>query len=89
MEIMYVKYTNGIRHSIIKEGENSIMSDSKIIPFNKEQKVKINKAATSSISTESMITSIYNTKVNEEITNFFFDAIHKNYLSIRKNSLKG
>lgn len=89
MEIMYVKYTNGIRHSIIKEGDDCIMNDSKIIPFNKEKKVKINTATTSSISNESSITSICNNKINEEITNFFFDAIHKNYLSIRKNNLKG
>lgn len=89
MEIMYIKYTNGRRHSIIKEGENSIMSDSKIIPLNQEKKVKINKATTSFNSNESSITSIHNNKINEEITTFFFDAIHKNYLSIRKNSLKG
>lgn len=89
MEIMYVKYTNGIRHSIIKEGDHSIMNDSRIIPFNQEKKVKINKAATSFNSNENSITSICNNKVNEEITNFFFDAIHKNYLSTRKNSLKG
>lgn len=89
MEIMYIKYKNGIRHSIIKEGDHSIMSNSKIIPFNQEKKVKINKPTTPSNSNKSSITSICNNKVNEEITNFFFDAIHKNYLSIRKNSLKG
>lgn len=87
MKIMYIKYTNGIRHSIIKESDHSIISDSKIIPFNQEK--KINKDATSSNSNESSTTSICNNKVNEEITNFFFDAIHKNYLYIRKNSLKG
>ena len=89
MEIMYIKYTNGIRHSIIKKDDNFIISDSKIIPFNPDRKVKTNKATTSSNSNESSITSICNNKVNEDITNFFFDAIHKNYLSIRKNSLKG
>lgn len=84
MEIMYIKYTNGIRHSIIKEGDNSIMSDSKIIPFNQDKKIKTNKSTISSNSNESSIKSTCNNKVNEEITNFFFDAIHKNYLSIRK-----
>ncbi|OOM78145.1 hypothetical protein CLPUN_20040 [Clostridium puniceum] len=84
MEIMYLKYVNGMRHSIIKEGDYSIISDSKIISFNQKKKVKIDKPSIPFSSNESSIASIYNNKVNEEITNFFFDAIHKNYLSIRK-----
>ena len=83
MEVMYLKYIHGTRHSIIKEGGNILMTDSKIIPFKHEEKV-VNKLALPFNSKESNTTSTYNDKVNEEITNFFFDAIHKNYLSSRK-----
>lgn len=86
MEVMYLKYTNGTRHSIIKEGGNILMNDSNIIPFKPAKKVSVNKSKSTPPfnSTESSITSRYNDKVNEEITIFFFDAIHKNYLSNRK-----
>ena len=77
MEVMYLKYTHGIRHSIIKEGENIIITNSKIIPF-KPAKTVVNKSTLPLNSKED--------NVNEKITNFFFDAIHKNYLSSRKNS---
>ena len=83
MEVMYLKYTHGIRHSIIKEGENIIITDSKIIPFKPAKKV-VNKSTLSFNSKENNITSTCTDKVNEAITNFFFDAIHKNYLSSRK-----
>ena len=84
MEVMYLKYTHGIRHSIIKEGEQVMINDSNIIPFNSEKKVTVDKSTAPFETKESDITSTCNDKVNEEITNFFFDAIHKNYLSIRK-----
>jgi hypothetical protein len=84
MKVMYLKYIHGIRHSIIKEGGNIIMNDSKIIPFKPDEKIQINKSTTFFNSKENSITSTFNDKVNEEITNFFFDAIHKNYLSSRK-----
>lgn len=83
MEVMYLNYIHGTRHSIIKEGGTIIMNDSKIIPFEPTEKV-VNKSTPPFNSKESSITSTYNDKVNEEITNFFFDAIHKNYLSSRK-----
>ena len=44
MEVMYLKYIHGIRHSIIKEGGNIIMNDSKIIPFKPEEKIEVNKS---------------------------------------------
>ena len=84
MEVMYLKYTNGTRQSIIKEGGNILMNDSNIIPFKPAKKVSVNKSTPPFNSTESSITSTCNDKINEEITNFFFDAIHKNYLSSRK-----
>jgi hypothetical protein len=84
MEVMYLKYIHGIRHSIIKEGGNIIMNDSKIIPFKLAKKAPVNKSTPSFNSKESSITPICNDKINEEITNFFFDAIHRNYLSSRK-----
>lgn len=81
MKLMYIKYSNGIRHSIIKENENSIVNNSKIIPINKNAfHIKPN---------ESNVVSIDNNRIDEEITNYFFNAIHNNYLSTRKNSLKG
>jgi len=84
MGVMYIKYINGIRNSIIKEGENILMTHSNIIPFKAAKKSSVNKSTTSFNSKESSITSTYNDKVNEEITNFFFNAIHRNYLSSRK-----
>ena len=84
MEVMYLKYMHGIRHSIIKEDRNIVINDSKIIPFKPKEKVSVNKSILPFNSTESSITSTCNDKINEEITNFFFDAIHKNYLSSRK-----
>ena len=34
---------------------------------------------------KNIINTTFNDNTNEEITTFFFDAIHKNYLSTRKN----
>ncbi|NRT93607.1 hypothetical protein [Clostridium beijerinckii] len=42
MELMYVKYINGERHSIIKNGDDIIMSNSKIIKFDSAKKQKSN-----------------------------------------------
>lgn len=83
MKIMYVKYMNGERHSIIKEGEEIISSSSKIIQFDSITKSKINKSAYTNSLKEKKSENYYNSdnKINEEITNFFFNAIHKNYLS--------
>ena len=84
MEVMYIKYIHGIRRSIIKEGGHVIINDSKLIPFNSEKEVTVDKSTAPFNSKENGITATCNDKVNEEITSFFFDAIHKNYLSNRK-----
>ena len=84
MEIMYVKYVNGKRYSTIKEGENIIMTNSKIIPFDSINKVKENKNTPYFNNIQHKNDSMSSDKINEEITNFFFDAIHKNYLLNRK-----
>lgn len=81
---MYLKYSNGIRHSVIKDCGHTIINDSKITSFEPAKKVEINKSLPPFNSEESDDTSTYNNKVNEEITIFFFNAIHKNYLSGRK-----
>ena len=84
MEVMYIKYMHGIRHSIIKEGENIIINESKIIPFQPIKKEEINKHNIRFSNRKNIIDITFNDKTNEEITTFFFDAIHKNYLSTRK-----
>ena len=84
IELMYIKYNNGIRHSIIKECDDFFISNSKIIPFASKKEVQIDKSTFPVKSNESNIISICNNKIDEEITNFFFNAIHQNYLLIRK-----
>jgi len=88
MEVMYIKYMHGIRHSIIKEGENIIINESKIIPFQPIKKEEINKHNIRFSNRKNIIDITFNDKTNEEITTFFFDAIHKNYLSTRKEHKK-
>ena len=85
MEVMYIKYMHGIRHSIIKEGENIIISESKIIPFQPIKKEERNKHNIRFNNTKNIMDTTFTDKTDEEITTFFFDAIHKNYLSTRKN----
>lgn len=77
MDIMYVKYNRNQRCSIIKEGEKIIMNNSKIIPFEHIKKIKETKSFSDSHNKNN---SRSNTKIDEEITNFFFNSIHKNYL---------
>ena len=84
MEVMYIKYMHGIRHSIIKEGGNIMIDESKIIPFKPINKTEINKPNHHFNNRKNIIDTTSNDKTNEEITMFFFDAIHKNYLSTRK-----
>jgi hypothetical protein len=83
MKIMYIKYIHGTRQSIIKEDEKIIINASKIIPFEPIKKVKIDECTFNS-NKKNIITSTFNDKTNEEITAFFFDAIHKNYLLNKK-----
>lgn len=84
MEFMYIKYNNGIRHSIIKECEHTLISDSKIVPIPSKKEVQINNDAFPTNSNESNIIPICNNKTDAKITNFFFNAIHQNYLNNRK-----
>lgn len=84
MEVMYIKYINGRRHSIIKEGENVIMNDSKIIPFEPVKKVEKKEHSCHFNNKKNIIAYQMDDKIDEEITAFFFDAIHKNYISSRK-----
>lgn len=81
MDAMYIKYINGRRYSIIKEGENILMSNEKIIPFESRTKVKKDNTVSPRISNVISISTYDN--VNEKITNFFFNSIHKNYLKNR------
>ncbi|AWK51483.1 hypothetical protein DIC82_10770 [Clostridium beijerinckii] len=84
MDVMYLKYIHGRRYSIINEGGNIIINDSKIIPFKPAEKIEVNKPIHPYKSEENIITSTHNDEINEKITNFFFDSIHKNYLYNRK-----
>ena len=87
MKVMYIKYEKGKRHSIIKEGENIIMSTEKIIPLSSKQ--LSTESTITYNSTNSKVIPLYNSDstINEKITDFFFDAIHKNYLKKQKNTL--
>lgn len=84
MEVMYIKYVNGERHSIIKEGENIIMNNAKVIPFKPVKKVEKTEHIPHITNKRNIITSTSDDKINEEITAFFFDSIHRNYLLGRK-----
>jgi len=83
LELMYVKYINGERHSIIKDGDDIIMSNSKIIKFDSAKKQKVNEHTPCSKKKNNEAYNNSNDKINKEITDFFFNAIHKNYLSNR------
>lgn len=84
MEFMYIKYNKGIRHSIIKECEHFFISDSKIIPIPSKKELQINEDDFPANPNKSNIIPIYNNNIDEKITNFFFSAIHQNYLNNRK-----
>ena len=83
MEMMYVKYINGERYSIIKEGKNTMINNSKIVQFDSMVKSKTNKNEYNNCLKNKRTETYHKSddRINEEITNFFFDAIHKNYLS--------
>ncbi|GAA0079054.1 hypothetical protein UT300005_34330 [Clostridium sp. CTA-5] len=84
MEFMYIKYQNGIRESIIKKGENILMQDKKIISFENRKKSKMVKSTSKSEMHTSTKNICLQNKLDQEITDFFFNAVHKNYLSNRK-----
>ncbi|SFC16292.1 hypothetical protein [Clostridium uliginosum] len=72
MKIMYITYQQGRRKSIIKEGVDILMSDVKISPVKQIKKLEVTN-----------VTSNSDNKINEEITGFFINAVHKNYLANR------
>ncbi|NFG24480.1 hypothetical protein FDF11_13870 [Clostridium botulinum] len=80
MELMYIKYKNNTKSTVIKDGDKLIKSESKIIPLRSKEKIKESKNYYNNISNE-----ISEDKINEQITNFFFNAVHKNYLANKKN----
>jgi len=84
MEVMYIKYMHGIKHSIIKEGGNIMINESKIIPFEPIKKEERKKYNIHFNNRKNIIDTTFNDTTNDEITTFFFDSIHKNYLSTRK-----
>lgn len=84
MEFMYIKYQNGIRESIIKKGENILMKDKKIISFENRKKSEMVKSTSKSEMHVSTNNICLQNKLDQEITDFFFNAVHKNYLSNRK-----
>ncbi|NFO03033.1 hypothetical protein FDB23_02715 [Clostridium botulinum] len=79
MELMYIKYKNNIKSTVIKDGDKLIKSESKIIPLKSKEKINESKNYCNNISNE-----ISEEKINEQITNFFFNAVHKNYLANKK-----
>ncbi|WP_315078799.1 hypothetical protein [uncultured Clostridium sp.] len=80
MDLMYIKYKNTMKSTTIKEGNNLIKSESKIIPLKSNNKIKESKNYSNKISNK-----ISDDKIDEKITNFFFNAVHKNYLNNKKN----
>ncbi|EES48695.1 hypothetical protein NE172_05675 [Clostridium botulinum] len=80
MELMYIKYKNNTKSTVIKDGDKLIKSESNIIPLRSKEKIKESKNYCNSISNE-----ISEDKINEQITDFFFNAVHKNYLANKKN----
>lgn len=80
MEIIYAKYTHGNIYSVTKEGEKIMINNSKIIPFESIKKEKKSECASYFTGNKNNINHITKHTIDEEITNFFFNAIHKNYL---------
>lgn len=87
MKVMYIKYENGNKYSTIKEGENIIMSTEKIIPFSSKHMSTESTVTYNPTSSKIIPLSNSDSKINEKITNFFFDAIHKNYIRNQKSTL--
>lgn len=95
MDFMYIKYKNKKRHSIIKNGDNILNTDSTIIPLKQKElknpssisnpfsNIKNNTTVIPVIELKKYNSSHDNDK-NDEITNFFLNAIHRNYLRNKK-----
>lgn len=77
MDMMYIKYDGVKRKSIIKDGTNIIKNDVVLIKEDLTPSV-----CSSIIDLESYKTHKEN-KLDDEISNYFFNEIHKNYLKNR------
>ncbi|OOM79426.1 hypothetical protein [Clostridium sp. BL-8] len=63
------------------------MTNSKILNFDSLKKIKENKHTSYIAAPQTKSSSNFSDIINDEITNFFLDAIHKNYLrNKQKNS---
>lgn len=81
MNVMYIKYKNSKMQSIISKGDAIIINNSKVIPFKKIEKAAVyNNTTTFTTTSSNDLEDI----LNEEITNYFLNAIHRNYLLNRK-----
>ena len=88
MKVMYIQYKKGTQDSIIKDGENIIMSSKRISPLTNREKNNEPIYTHASAANKIIPLSDLDYKIDEEITNFFFDAIHKNYLRKQKTPYK-
>lgn len=74
MDLMYIKYRKNLKSTIVKNGDNVVKTDSKVLPFKNNIESK----------KENVLIDAVEDKKNNDITNFFFNAVHKNYLATRK-----
>lgn len=79
MNLMYIKYNSKNCESIIKNGKNIVRT---VYPVNDVTNNVSLKEKETVINIEDMKKK-YDNKKNEEITNYFFSAVHKNYLNNR------
>lgn len=75
MDLMYFKYKKSLKSTIAKNNDNVAKTSSKILPFKNSIESSAKRTTNNSIED----------KINDEITDFFFNAVHKNYLATRKN----
>lgn len=92
MKVMYIKYEKGKKHTTIKEGENIIMNTENIInlpikQISTESSLTYNSTSINVIPLSNSTSDISH-DIDEKITNFFFDAIHKNYIRKQKYPIK-
>ncbi|WP_294377381.1 hypothetical protein [uncultured Clostridium sp.] len=89
MKYMYIKYKNNIKTSLIKEDNKIICNFDTIKSFKKASDLNshinnshIKKAACKVLDMNKYVNN-KNNIIDEEITQFFFNSIHKNYLKNR------
>lgn len=83
MKYIYIKYNSDKRETFIKD-KDEINYESKVFSNKKSsiQPQKNNKSLCKVISIKPFLDEKKDT-INDEITKFFFDSIHKNYLRNR------